>query len=142
MDRIAWREQPRPGSSLALLGGEWLAAGWFHLHHSASYDSSVATPCANVMGHLPGSMSGCLGLLPFSTASRGKPVQCDSAAHVLLHYFYSLPFSNYYGNHDVAGVGCSVPVVSQNLRRPPSSAQSPLHRTDCLCRFHHRSHQP
>src|SRR5207247_5334253 len=73
--------------------------------------------------HLPGGLSGRRHLLPFSTASRGKPVQCDSAAHLLFHYFHSLAVSNYYRNHDVIGTGCSVPLVSQNPRRPASGAQ-------------------
>src|SRR5881409_303781 len=123
MDRVAWRQQPRFGASLAHLGGERLASGWFDLRHPAFYDTSVATPCANVMGHLPGGVAGRRGLLQFSTASRGKPVQCDSAAHLLFHYFHSLAVSNYYRNHDVIGTGCSVPLVSQNPRRPASGAQ-------------------
>src|SRR5882724_9909604 len=69
MDRVAGREQPRPGSSLALLGGDRLATGWFDLRDPAFRDTSVATPCANVMGHLPSRVAGCRGLLPFSTAS-------------------------------------------------------------------------
>src|SRR5437773_10217732 len=98
MDRVAWRQQPGFGSSLALLGGERLAAGRIDLRHPAFHDTSVATPCANVMGHLPSGVAGCRGLPPFSTASRGKPVQRDSAAHLLFHYFHSLAFSNYYRN--------------------------------------------
>src|SRR6266496_4912145 len=132
MDRVAWRQQPRFGASLALLGGERLAAGGFNLRHPAFHDTSVATPCANVMGHLPGGVAGYRRLLPFSIASRGKSVQCDSAAHLLFHYFHSLAVSNYYRNHDVAGAGCAVPAISQNLRRPAGGAQPPLHRAGNL----------
>src|SRR5204863_1808606 len=90
------------------LGGERLAAGRINLRHPAFHYTSVATPCANVTGHLPGGVAGCRGLPALSTASRGKPVQRDSAAHLLFHYFYSLAVSNSYRNHDVAGAGCAV----------------------------------
>ncbi len=69
MDRVAWRQQPRFGASLALLGGERLAAGGFNLRHPAFHDTSVATPYANVMDHLPFGVAGYRHLFPFSIAS-------------------------------------------------------------------------
>src|SRR6188472_1718829 len=132
MDRFAGREQSWPGSSLALLGRERLAAGWCDLRRPALRDTSVATPSANVVGRLPGGVAGYRGLLFFSTASGGKSVQCDSTTHLLFYYFHPVTASNCYRNDDVAGAGCAVPLVSQNIRRPASGTKSPLHRTDHL----------
>src|ERR1051325_6524510 len=141
VDRFAGREQSWPGSSLALLGRERMAPGWLDLRRPALRDTSVATPSANLLARLPGGVPGYRRLPPFSTASRGKSVQCDSTTHLLFPYFHPIAASNYHRNNDVAGAECAVPMVSQNVRRPASGTKSPLHRSDRLQWFYRGSHQ-
>jgi hypothetical protein len=73
MDRFAGREQPWPGSSLALLGRKWLAAGWFDLRCPALRDTSVATPSANVVGRLPGGVAAIVAYFDFRLPPEGNP---------------------------------------------------------------------
>src|SRR5947199_332226 len=92
MDCVAWPQQSRSGPPLALLGTEWLAAGWPDLRRPPLHDTAVATTGADVVGNLSDSVAGDRGVCPLSTATERKPIQRNSAAHLLFRYLYSLAF--------------------------------------------------
>ena len=114
----------------------WLLAGMIYVVLLA------VTPRTNVMGNFSRSVAGYRDVSPFRAAPSGKSIQRDSAAHLFLCHFHSVPFSNRYRDHDVAGAGCAVPLVSQNRRRPSGSAEFALYRFDHFCRFLRRSYHP